>query len=141
MTSHARIVPSKKFHHAKRQWRAEVGGYTLLRLTYGQTGGVLKTATVGDDWGRPAYRDCARLIEAMADSVEMLGGPDVELLLDEDSQGRQFLELSETASLEAFFAVAERIAAEMMVRLSRPARLYVPTGRLGCVNGALIAAA
>lgn len=75
MTQHVRIVESTKFHYAKHQWRIEVGRYTLLRLTYGQTGGVLKTATAGDGWGRPVFPDPARLIEAMAVNVENLAGP------------------------------------------------------------------
>lgn len=141
MAQPVRIVPSRKFHHAKRQWRIEAGGYTLLRLTYGNTGGALKTATVGDDWGLPAYPNRVQLIAAMADSVEKLGGPDVDLWLDEDSQGRQFLERNATATLQEFFDGATEIAIEMLAALSRPARLFTPSGRVGCANGALVASA
>ena len=141
MTQHVRIVDSTKFHHAKRQWRIEVGKYTLLRLTYGQTGGALKTATAGDSWGRPVFPDPGRLIEAMAVSVESLAGPQVDLWLDEDAKGRQFLEFTAEASVNDFFEGAAFIAAEMAAILSRPAQLSSSSGRLACVNGALVAAA
>ena len=141
MTQHVRIIESTKFHHAKRQWRIEVGKYTLLRLTYGQTGGALKTATAGDGWGRPAFPDPARLIEAMAASVENLAGPQVDLWLDEDAKGRQFLEFTAKASVNDFFEGAALVAAEMAAILSRPARLNSSSGRLACANGALVAAA
>ena len=131
MTQHVRIVESTKFHHAKRQWRIEVDRYTLLRLTYGQTGGALKTATAGDGWGRPVFPDPARLIEAMAASVENLAGPQVDLLLDEDAKGRQFLEFTAEASVDDFFEGAALIAAAMAAILSRPARLNSSSGRLG----------
>ena len=140
MTQQIRIVDSTKFHHAKRQWRIEVGKYTLLRLTYGQTGGALKTATAGDGWGRPVYPNPAHLIEAMAVSVENLAGPQVDLWLDEDAKGRQFLEFTAKASLNDFFEGAALIAAEMAVILSRPARLNSSFGRLSCANGSLVAA-
>lgn len=141
MNRTVRIVESTKFHHAKRQWRIEAGGYTLLRLTYGQTGGALKTATASDDCGRPVFPDRARLIEAMAVSFENLAGPHIDLFLDEDSKGRQFLERAAAGSLEDFFEGAARIATEMMGILRKPARLHAPSGRLACTNGALVAAA
>ena len=141
MKQHVLIVKSSKFQLAKRQWRIEVGGYTLLRLTYGQTGGALKTATAGDDWGRPVFPDPTRLIEAMAVSVENLAGPQMDLRLDEDAKGRQFLEFTAKASVNDFFEGAALVAAEMAAILNRPARLNRFSGRLACANGALVAAA
>lgn len=141
MIQHVRIVPSTKFHHAKRQWRIEADRHTLLRLTYGQTGGALKTATARDEGGGPVFPDRAHLIQAMADSVEKLAGPNVELWLDEDGKGRQYLELTATASLQDFFEAANTIATEMTVVLSQPARLNTTRGRLACANGALVASA
>lgn len=141
MTQHVRIIESTKFHHAKRQWRIEAGRYTLLRLTYGQTGGALKTATAGDDWGRPVFRDRARLIEAMAASVENLAGSQVELWLDEDAKGRQFLEFAATASLEDFFEGAALLATEMAAILGEPARLDAHLGLMTRTDGPLVAAA
>lgn len=140
MTNFVRIVPSTKFFHASRQWRIEAGRYTLMRLTYGETGGALKTATIGDDWGKPVYPNPARLIEAMTDSVEKLGGPNVDLWLEQDSKGRQFIELNATASLQEFFDGAQDIAIEMMAILAQPARLQSSSGRLAVQNGRLIAA-
>ncbi len=47
------IIRSNKFHNANTQYRADVDGFTLLRLTcgtsHGLRGGAIKTATVGDD--------------------------------------------------------------------------------------------
>lgn len=141
MTHHVRIFESTKFHHAKRQWRIEAGRYTLLRLTYGQTGGALKTATAGDGWGRPIFPEPARLIEAMAVSVRNLAGPQVDLWLNKDAKGRQFLEITAEASLKDFFDGATLLAIEMTAILSRPARLDGSSGRLACASGALVAAA
>jgi len=141
MTPHVRIVESSKFHHAKRQWRIEAGRYTLMRLTYGQTGGALKTATAADVWGSPVFPDRARLIFAMGDSFIKLVGPHVDLWLKEDGRGRQFLELTATASVKDFFECATLVATEMADILSRPSRLTSVSGRLDCANGILVAAA
>ncbi len=49
------ITASNKFHNSRAQYRVDVEGFTLLRMTLGSSqglsGGAIKTATAGDDRG------------------------------------------------------------------------------------------
>ncbi|WP_152544417.1 hypothetical protein [Brucella rhizosphaerae] len=141
MSQNVCVIPSEKFHYARNQWRIEVGGYTVLRLTYGATGGTLKTATASDDLGRPAYPHRPRLIHAMAISVEKHLNPAIDMVLREDSQRRQFLELSESGTLDEFFIAAKILAEEIFKLLPQPNYPILSNGRVRCLNGQLVEAA
>lgn len=141
MSQNVRVIPSEKFHYARNQWRIEVGGYTVLRLTYGETGGTLKTATASDYLGRPAYPDRPSLMHAMAVSVEKHLNPAINMLLREDSQQRQFLELSESGTRDEFFIAAKILAGEIFKLLSQPNYPISSNGRVRCFDGQLVAAA
>lgn len=98
------IVASSKFHNAHTQYRADVEGFTLLRLTYGsshgQSGGAIKTATVGDGRGTSAYPDRPALISAMKSAVVKVNGCDADVEIRPDGYGRLFGEISGQGSLD-----------------------------------------
>lgn len=140
MSQNVSVIPSQKFYHARRQWRIEVGGYTVLRLTYGTTGGTLKTATAADDWGRPVYPNCPRLMHALACAVEKHLSPAIEIFLREDSQQRQFLEFSETGTLSEFLMAAKILGEEIFKCLSQPSCLTVAYRQISCQDKQVVAA-
>lgn len=97
------IVASSKFHYAHTQYRADVEGFTLLRLTcgssHGRSGGTIKTATVGDDRGTPVYPDREALISAMRSTIVKVNGSDADMEVRSDGDGRLFGEISGQGSL------------------------------------------
>lgn len=141
MSQNVRVISSEKFHYARDQWRIETGGYTVLRLTYGATGGTLKTATAADNFGRPAYPDRPSLMHAMAVSVEKHLNPAIDMVLREDSHGRQFLELSESGTLDEFFIASKVLAEAIFKLLTQPNYPILSNGRVRCLHGQLVAAA
>ncbi|TDL84593.1 hypothetical protein [Meridianimarinicoccus aquatilis] len=117
-----KIIASQKFHHSPAQYRADVEGFTLLRLTcgssYGLSGGAIKTATVGDDGGVPVYPDQGALISAMKVALIKSAGSDRDLEIRRDSLGRAFGEITGKGSEDdcvRFFAL---LAGEMGATLS-----------------------
>lgn len=98
------IVASKKFHNAHTQYRADVEGFTLLRLTCGssrgQIGGAIKTATVGDDLGTPVYPDQGVLVSAMKAALVQINSSDADVVTRWDWNDRLFAEISGQGSEE-----------------------------------------
>ncbi|RYH06524.1 hypothetical protein [Tropicimonas sp. IMCC6043] len=95
------ILRTSKFHHARTQYRADAGGFTLLRLTYGKNGGAIKTATAGDRGSNPAYPDRDRLISAMRTALNSMGIK-AHVEIRRDSSLRLFGEISGEGSKTDF---------------------------------------
>ncbi|MBP1807519.1 hypothetical protein [Rubellimicrobium aerolatum] len=112
-----KIYESSKFHYARRQYRAEVGGFTVLRLTYGRDGGAIKTATAKDDSGTPVYPDQESLILAMEAALEKIEGLGSAMVLRVDSSNRVFGEFTGTGREEDFLCLLGQLAAEIGVML------------------------
>ena len=116
------IIASQKFHHSPAQYRADVEGFTILRLTCGSSdglsGGAIKTATVGDDQGVPVYPDPGALISAMKMALVKLNGSDRDLEIRRDSHGRAFGEITGKGSEDDFVRFFALFAGEMGATLS-----------------------
>ena len=115
------IVASKKFHNAHTQYRADVEGFTLLRLTCGssrgQSGGAIKTATVGDDRGAPVYPDQGALVSAMRAALVQINGSDAGVETRGDRDARSFAEISGQGSAEDFLRYLAELAEAMGLAL------------------------
>lgn len=112
-----KIYESSKFHFARTQYRADVGGYTVLRLTYGRDGGAIKTATARDDRGTPVYPDQESLITAMKAALEKVGSLGSAMVLRVDSSNRAFGEFTGTGREDDFLRFLGWLAAEIGVML------------------------
>ncbi|EYD74066.1 hypothetical protein Rumeso_04437 [Rubellimicrobium mesophilum DSM 19309] len=112
-----KIYESSKFHFARTQYRAEVGGFTVLRLTYGRDGGAIKTATARDDSGKPVYPDQKSLILAMKTTLEKVGGLGSAMVLRVDSSNRVFGEFTGTGRQEDFLCFLGWLATEIGIML------------------------
>jgi hypothetical protein len=116
------IIASQKFHHSHTQYRADVEGFTLLRLTcgssYGLSGGAIKTATVGDDRGVPVYPDQGALISAMKMALLKLNGSDRDLEIRRDGVGRPFAEITGKGSEDSCISSLGMLAEDMGATLN-----------------------
>ena len=106
------IYESTKFHYAKKQYRAEVGGFTVLRLTYGRNGGAIKTATARDDSGTPVYPDQGSLILATKTVLDR-AGLGSELVIRLDGSRRVFGEVRGAGSEPNFLNFFGELAKEV----------------------------
>lgn len=116
------IIASKKFHHSHTQYKADVEGFTLLRLTCGSSCGLsgcaIKTATVGDDQGMPVYPDPVALISAMKVALVKFVGSDRDLEIRQDGVGRPFSEITGKGSEDDCVIFFAMLAEEMGATLS-----------------------
>lgn len=115
------IIASKKFHNAHTQYRAEVAGFVLLRLTCGsrrgRSGGAVKTATAGDDRGTPVYPVLESLVVAMKAAIVKLCGTDADVEVRQDRNGRLYGEITGEGSEEDCIRCLTLLAEEMSLVL------------------------
>ena len=107
------IIESKKFYNSRMQYRADVEGFTLLRLTCGLSGAAIKTATVGDDWGMPVYPDQCALISAMKVALTKIYGSNSNFEITEDGNFRPFGETTRRGSKESCINFVTILAKDM----------------------------
>lgn len=113
-----RVIPTNKFHHVETQFAIVAGRYILLRLSYWDGSGAIKTATAGDDRGPPAYPDPARVTAAMAQSLDDLGGFGDLVVIRHDRKQRVFGDLVEEGSVDDCIKLACIIAGRMSAVLN-----------------------
>jgi hypothetical protein len=121
------IHPSAKFYHGREQYYAVAGGCTLLRMTYGSSGGkpggAIKTATASDHGAEPVYGDGQVLTEAMRRAVQKLGGRAEDVTIKVDRKGRWFGEITEPGTRDQFIRALHLLAEQMEDLLGRPSEI------------------
>lgn len=108
------IYRTDKFYHSEEQYRLDAGDFTLLRLTLGQSGGKVKTATAGDARDKPAYGDRDRIIYAFDHALKVVCGEDVLVYVRLDSAGRKFGEVGAKGERQDFLDFLEQIGLQMV---------------------------